>query len=514
MFRKLSSFANYRKFRTSQQSETAHCGFGLFLCPAYKLEYVNPATVAAVTHEFQRVLPGGIFTRVSQLSKASFAIDLRLHDSLYLFISVEPGSPRTYLIKRRQRELDKVTGTPGQFALALMRELSDATLTSVDQIPNERIIRINFAGTQAGPKELVVQLTGISANIFLLDHNGIIIDSSRENHGEGQEIGMAYAPPEQTGTQHSGEPFAAAKDSISAALDGYYSEKDRRRVFMSLANSARSRLDAEIGKREKLIRNLENDLRRHGDADKWKRFGDLLLANISTATRTAGKITLVDYFDDALPKIDIEADDNDEITEAAEKYFKRYTKSRNAADEIDRRMNVARGELKKLREEKEELEEAIESGDPSLVDKFSLPVNKSRRPQKAKRTQPATATVYRTFLSSDGYEILVGKKAKDNDFLTFRVAKSLDTWMHAADYPGSHIVIRNPSRRDIPHRTLVEAAKFAAFYSQGKKQTKAAVHYTQRKFVHKPKGAAPGLVSLASFKTLLVEPTPPDIKEK
>ncbi|MEO7673741.1 MAG: NFACT RNA binding domain-containing protein [Pyrinomonadaceae bacterium] len=118
-----------------------------------------------------------------------------------------------------------------------------------------------------------------------------------------------------------------------------------------------------------------------------------------------------------------------------------------------------------------------------------------------------------SFVSTDGFEILVGKKAKDNDYLTFRVAKSLDLWMHAADYPGSHVVIRNPNRKEIPHRTLLEAAQLAAFYSQGKSQPKAAVHYTQKKFVNKPKGAAPGLVSLASFKTILVIPEFPALPE-
>ncbi|MCA1607996.1 MAG: NFACT RNA binding domain-containing protein, partial [Acidobacteria bacterium] len=116
----------------------------------------------------------------------------------------------------------------------------------------------------------------------------------------------------------------------------------------------------------------------------------------------------------------------------------------------------------------------------------------------------------RQFTSSDGFEILVGKKAKDNDYLTFRMAKSLDTWMHAADYPGSHVVVRNPNRREIPQKTLLEAAQLAAFYSQARRHPKAAVHYTQKKFVNKPRGAAPGLVSLASFKTILVEPKVPD----
>jgi predicted ribosome quality control (RQC) complex YloA/Tae2 family protein len=86
------------------------------------------------------------------------------------------------------------------------------------------------------------------------------------------------------------------------------------------------------------------------------------------------------------------------------------------------------------------------------------------------------------------------------------VAKSLDLWLHAADYPGSHVVVKNPNRQEIPNNTLREAAQIAAFFSQAKMQTKVAVHYTQKKFVNKPKGAGAGLVSLASFKTILVEP--------
>ena len=101
----------------------------------------------------------------------------------------------------------------------------------------------------------------------------------------------------------------------------------------------------------------------------------------------------------------------------------------------------------------------------------------------------------------------MGRGARENDELTFRVARSYDTWMHAADYPGSHVVVRAKGKDDsIPHRTLVEAARLAAHFSQAREDSKVAVNYAQRKFVTKPRGAAPGLVYLSSFRTLLVEP--------
>ncbi|HYH84444.1 MAG TPA: NFACT RNA binding domain-containing protein, partial [Pyrinomonadaceae bacterium] len=113
----------------------------------------------------------------------------------------------------------------------------------------------------------------------------------------------------------------------------------------------------------------------------------------------------------------------------------------------------------------------------------------------------------RRYRSSDGYEILVGRGPRENDQLTFRVARSYDTWLHAADYPGSHVVVRSRGRDEqVPHRAVVEAAQLAAHFSKAGKDAKVAVNYTQRKFVSKPKGAAPGLVYLSSFRTLLVEP--------
>ena len=101
----------------------------------------------------------------------------------------------------------------------------------------------------------------------------------------------------------------------------------------------------------------------------------------------------------------------------------------------------------------------------------------------------------------------VGRGARDNDHLTFRVARPHDLWLHSADYPGSHVVIRNPVRgRDIPHRTIIEAAQLAAHFSHARANAKVDVHYTQRKFLSKPKGAAPGLVRMSSFRNIAVEP--------
>ena len=152
------------------------------------------------------------------------------------------------------------------------------------------------------------------------------------------------------------------------------------------------------------------------------------------------------------------------------------------------------------------IDAAVDSGDIAFIEGLIGPPKPPPRPISKKRKAEAAFKGSRTFISYDGFEILVGKKAADNDFLTFRVARSLETWLHAADYPGSHVIIRNPQKTTVPDRTLVEAAEIAAFYSDAREQAKAAVNYTLRKFVNKPKKGAPGLVSLSSHRTLMVKP--------
>ncbi len=235
----------------------------------------------------------------------------------------------------------------------------------------------------------------------------------------------------------------------------------------------------------------------HGDADNWKRFGDLILANLANAERRAGKIIVTDYFDENLPQIEIETEENLSFTEAAEKYFKRYTKARNAKEEISKRLSITNAELEQFANEKERIETAIAEKDEEFF-KFETE-NEKGNPKNLKNKLHDSKSKSRSFVSSEGFEILVGKGAKDNDFLTFRIAKSSDLWLHAADYPGSHVVVKSRNREEVPNKTLLEAAELAAFYSQAREESKVAVNYTLRKFVHKPKGAVAGLGQSGEF---------------
>ncbi len=115
--------------------------------------------------------------------------------------------------------------------------------------------------------------------------------------------------------------------------------------------------------------------------------------------------------------------------------------------------------------------------------------------------------VARRFDSPDGMEILVGRSASDNDVLSFKIAAQNDFWMHVAGESGSHVVIRNPDGLDaLPRDTLRYAAALAVRYSKAKNAGKVAVHVARVKDVKKPRGLAPGKVTLSRYKSVKVEP--------
>ena len=474
---------------------------------------MNEKTLEKICAELASALNGRAFGKIFTLSRLRLAIDFRLPDSKYLFISIEPNQPRIHLIERRLRDLEKQTGNQTSFVMLLRKRLANGTVRSIEKLPNERILRIEIAARNDFDEPenytLIVQLTGRSANLLLLDANDFVIDACRETRGDGQEIAGRYAAPQMltTATRRESEDVSATGDfhDLSAALDDFHQRREAENLFQTRANAARGKLKTEIKKREKLSNKLRQDLTNHGAAETWKRFGDLILANLATAERAENKVSVTDFYDENTPLIEIEIDEQDSLTEAAERFFKKYTKARNAKIELSKRLTELNAQLTDLQVEQADLESAIERRDDTFFDDSAV-IEPNRSNAKSRGKAAEIFRGARQYYSSEGFEILVGKGAKDNDYLTFRLAKASDLWLHAADYPGSHVIVRNPQRGEIPTKTLLEAAQAAAFFSHAKNQPKVAVHYTPKKFVNKPKGAAAGMVSMSSFKTILVTP--------
>lgn len=454
---------------------------------------MHPQLLQNVVAELQTNLTGRYLGKIFQLSPVSFAFDFGLRGE-FLFVSVDPASPRMYLIRRRQKELEKQSLPLGPFGQLLRTKLGGQPITDVEKDAADRIVRLGFPSGK-----LIVQLTGRTADLFVIDDQGVI-DGSLRTRIEGN-----YVPP-PGGKIPVSDDLPEATGSPSEFADAYYSSLDQTREFDSRANAVRSRLLKALRQKQKLKENLEQDLASHGDPEEHKRVGDLLLANVSTAKRSGNRVEITDYYAEGAPSIEIEIDEKVSLQDEAGERFRQYGKAKRAREEIAERMVQIDREVAQLNRQLEEILGIIEKRDETAL--ASVVGEKPASKKPAKQSGPAKPAVpgVRRYLSTDGYEILVGRGARDNDHLTFKVAQPNDLWLHAGDYPGSHVVVRNPTRKEIPHRTIIEAAQLAGKFSQASEDSKVVIHYTPRKFLSKPKGAAPGLVRLSRFKSLTVEP--------
>ena len=449
-------------------------------------------------------LIGRFLGKIFQLGPLSIAIDFGLKGE-FLYVSVDPSSPRLFLIKRRLKELEKASTPLQPFAQILRSKLADARLIDILKVPTDRIVQMNFRSEDQSEWSLVGQLTGKAANLLLLDNTGHVVDALRPPKGEGQTPGEIYqAPPSHPQRLHA-EMTLAIGESPSASADAYFAELDAWKAWETRAKSLRSRIQQRLRQKRNLVTNLQNDLTSHGDPEEHKRIGDLLLANLGTAIRRGNTVEITDYYSEETPTISVEVDENTSLQEEAARRFRQYTKAKRAREEIVQRLTQLDTELVNLEKEQHYLEKIIAGRDEAaLTDLASETASAIKKPLK--HAEPARLPGVRHYVSTDGYEILVGRAARDNDNLTFRVARPNDLWLHAADYPGSHVIVRNHTRKEIPQRTMIEAAQLAGKFSQAGDDTKVVVHYTPRKFLSKPKGAAPGLVRMSTFKSITIEP--------
>ncbi|MGH9915163.1 MAG: NFACT family protein, partial [Pyrinomonadaceae bacterium] len=397
-------------------------------------------TVTEIVEEISLVLPGRTLGRSFHLRPLTLAFDFRPFSGAYLFISVEPNQPRLYLIKRKLRDLEKLSLEPSQFLLRLRKVASRAKLLHIAKTPDERIVHFTFEQiTEIGDSfrfTLVAQLTGRSANLFLLDEAQKILFRLRNTSG--QQIAESYCVPQRSHIKSSSPPFTRGSfATLSEAADNYYLQLEAELRFKSRAKAVATHLRKGIEQLHKLRQNLLRDLAGHGDPDEHKRIGELILANLSSAQRRGEKVIIKDYYTEGLPEIEILVQQNKSLAEEADRRFALYSKAKKARTEISQRLQETAVRRKKLESEQSQLDEAIAGNiagkNENLIERYLVKFGEEERSSAKKGSAKKDKTHIpgvRRFLSSDGFEILVGRNSKDNDHLTFRLAQPNDTWLH------------------------------------------------------------------------------------
>ncbi|MGX6961452.1 NFACT RNA binding domain-containing protein [Vagococcus xieshaowenii] len=287
-------------------------------------------------------------------------------------------------------------------------------------------------------------------------------------------------------------------ETLSEMLDAFYYGKAERDRVKQQASELIKKMSAEIKRNKKKISILNKELLATEKADTYRIKGELLTSYLHLISNGMTTITLTNYYDNQ--PIDINLDPQLSPSQNAQKYYKRYNKLKNGAEQIESQLTLAKQEKLYLESIMSQLDLASPSDINAIREELIASGYLKNRQKKAKKDKPSKPD---TYLSSDGTQILVGKNNLQNDQLTFKLANKTDIWLHAKDIPGSHVIIKSANPSD---ETLEEAAILAAYHSKYRLSSQVPVDYVAAKFVHKPNGAKPGFVIYENQKTLYVTP--------
>ncbi|MDO4530669.1 MAG: NFACT RNA binding domain-containing protein [Bacillota bacterium] len=294
--------------------------------------------------------------------------------------------------------------------------------------------------------------------------------------------------------------------TISALLEGFYHERDNAAHIRQKAQDMRKLVMNHI---ERCVKKKEIHLKTRRETkgmELWKKKGELLTANIYAVPQGVTTFRTIDYYEEALPEIEIAIDPAKTPAENAQKYFAKYNKAKRTLAALETQEKQNEEELTYLESVLNAIENAREDADLSEIRTELAESGFLRRQVQKKGQQKPRKSKPLRYISSDGYEILVGKSNLQNDELTLRTADPTDLWLHTKDIPGSHVIIRTGGKAELPEATMEEAANLAAFFSKAKNSSMVPVDYTQRKNVKKPNGAKPGMVIYLTNKTIYIHP--------
>jgi predicted ribosome quality control (RQC) complex YloA/Tae2 family protein len=326
---------------------------------------------------------------------------------------------------------------------------------------------------------------------------------------------VCYAP--FLPTQYHGLSLTACP-SLNAAADDFYAGQTTMLRFRQMQNTLGSTVRQECARVEKklsLQQQSQDDARQDQD---FRTRGEMLLAHLHLIARGQTRVLLPNLYDQDAPPLEIELNPSLTPSQNAQQLFRRYEKARNTLKtnrlQMERTMEEQRYlfSIKTALDLVETVDELNEIRSELEQAGYVKAKDRGRQESRAKseKTQQKSAPQVSRIVSKDGFEILVGKNNRQNDYLTMHLAKKEDLWLHAKEIPGAHVVIRSQPGREIPDATLEQAAGLAAFYSDSRRSSKVPVDYASRKNVWKPAAARPGFVLYENYRTLLAVPEAPE----
>ena len=308
---------------------------------------------------------------------------------------------------------------------------------------------------------------------------------------------FAFCPIRQYGSCKTAESF-------SGLLDMYYTVRDQKDAMRQKGQAMRKTVSNLCQRLSRKIAIQEKELAATYDRERLRQLGDILMANIHSIQKGQKTAKCQDFYDENMAMIDIPLSVELSPQQNAARYYKDYTRMKNAELMLVKQLSLGETELQYLHSVLDELNRAASERELEEIRRELQDVGYLRQESGKKKMKQAKLPPMR-FESTDGYTIYVGRNNRQNEELTFRAARKDDLWLHAQKVHGSHVIIACAGVTP-PDDTVTQAAQLAAYYAESGGGQNIPVDVTPVKQVKKPPNAKPGMVIYHTYRTVIVNP--------
>ena len=304
-------------------------------------------------------------------------------------------------------------------------------------------------------------------------------------------------------------PMYEAKifDSMSNVLETYYASKNTltriRQKSVDLRKIVQTALERNRKKYDLQSKQLKDTLNR----DKYRIYGELINTYGYNLEPGAKQLDALNYYTNEMVKIPL--DPTKTPGENAQKYFDKYNKQKRTFEVLSSLIQETQEDITYLESVSNALDIALSEADLAQIKEELMQSGYIRRKYTKKKVKLTSKPMH--YISSDGYDMYVGKNNLQNEELTFSFANGNDWWFHAKGAPGSHVIVKSGGD-ELPDRTFEEAGRLAAYYSKNRGADKVEIDYIQKKHVKKPNGAKPGFVVYYTNYSLVIDSDISNIK--
>lgn len=287
--------------------------------------------------------------------------------------------------------------------------------------------------------------------------------------------------------------------TLNEAHDAYYYLTDKIRRFNDKAKSVSTIIKNAVSRTEKKLAAQRQSVLEAENREQYRQFGDLIIANLWQLKKGDNNLHCTNFYDGN--NVDVPLDATLSPQQNAQAYYKKYRKLKSSVEHNSKLIEENQQLLNYLQTIKQNMHYCTEADDLLQIREELASLGLIREKTKQKKETPMTPLHYKV----DGHDVFVGKNNLQNSFVTFKLARTEDLWLHTQKIHSSHVVIVK-GESEISSQTILTVAEICAFFSQAADGTKIPVDYTEKRNVKRPNGSKPGFAVYEVYKTVIVDP--------